>query len=114
MDSNAIEEIADKLGVGTDYLLNHLSEFASKWGSHADRHELCRLCDYDDCIGRVGVFVRKCDEVISRERRRLHQAVPTVHDDVGMRHRCDMRFDFSFRIGDPHHDAFDVTRGGHG
>ena len=33
MDSNAIEEIADKLGVGTDYLSNHLSEFASKWAS---------------------------------------------------------------------------------
>ncbi len=33
MDSNAIEEIADKLGVGTDYLLNHLSEFASKWAA---------------------------------------------------------------------------------
>lgn len=33
MDSNAIEEIADKLGVGTDYLMNHLSEFASKWAA---------------------------------------------------------------------------------
>lgn len=33
MDSNAIEEIADKLGVGTDYLLNHLSEFVSKWAA---------------------------------------------------------------------------------
>ena len=33
MDSNAIEEIADKLGVGTDYLMNHLSEFTSKWAA---------------------------------------------------------------------------------
>lgn len=33
MDSNAIEEIANQLGVGTDYLLNHLSEFASKWAA---------------------------------------------------------------------------------
>lgn len=31
MDSNAIKEIANQLGVGADYLLNHLSEFAPKW-----------------------------------------------------------------------------------
>ena len=33
MDSNTIKEIANQLGVGTDYLLNHLSEFASKWAA---------------------------------------------------------------------------------
>lgn len=33
MDSNTIEEIARQLGVGTDYLLNHLSEFAPKWAA---------------------------------------------------------------------------------
>lgn len=33
MDSNAIKEIANQLGVGTDYLLNHLSEFAPKWAA---------------------------------------------------------------------------------
>lgn len=31
MDSNAIKEIANQLGVGADYLLSHLSEFAPKW-----------------------------------------------------------------------------------
>ena len=31
MDSNAIKEIANQLGVGADDLLNHLSEFAPKW-----------------------------------------------------------------------------------
>ena len=33
MDSNAIKEIANQLGVGADYLLNHLSEFAPKWAA---------------------------------------------------------------------------------
>ena len=33
MDSNAIKEIANQLGVGADYLLNHLSEFAPKWAT---------------------------------------------------------------------------------
>lgn len=33
MDSNAIKEIATQLGVGADYLLNHLSEFAPKWAA---------------------------------------------------------------------------------
>lgn len=33
MDSNAIKEIANQLGVGADYLLNHLSEFAQKWAA---------------------------------------------------------------------------------
>ena len=33
MDSNAIKEMANQLGVGTDYLLNHMSEFASKWAA---------------------------------------------------------------------------------
>ena len=33
MDSNTIKEIANQLGVGTNYLLNHLSEFASKWAA---------------------------------------------------------------------------------
>lgn len=33
MDSNAIKEIANQLGVGADYLLNHLSEFATKWAA---------------------------------------------------------------------------------
>ena len=33
MDSSAIKEIANQLGVGADYLLNHLSEFAPKWAA---------------------------------------------------------------------------------
>lgn len=33
MDSNAIKEISNQLGVGADYLLNHLSEFAPKWAA---------------------------------------------------------------------------------
>lgn len=33
MDSNTIKEIANQLGVGTDYLLNSLSEFAPKWAA---------------------------------------------------------------------------------
>lgn len=33
MDSNAIKEMANQLGVGADYLLNHLSEFAPKWAA---------------------------------------------------------------------------------
>lgn len=33
MDSNAIKEIANQLGVGAGYLLNHLSEFAPKWAA---------------------------------------------------------------------------------
>jgi hypothetical protein len=33
MDSNAIKEIANQLGVGADYLLNHLSDFAPKWAA---------------------------------------------------------------------------------
>ena len=33
MDSNAIKEIATQLGVGTDYLLAHLAEFAPKWAA---------------------------------------------------------------------------------
>lgn len=33
MDSNAIKEIANQLGVGADYLLTHLSEFAPKWAA---------------------------------------------------------------------------------
>lgn len=33
MDSNTIKEIANQLGVGADYLLNHLSEFAPKWAA---------------------------------------------------------------------------------
>ena len=33
MDSNAIKEIANQLGVGADCLLNHLSEFAPKWAA---------------------------------------------------------------------------------
>lgn len=33
MDSNAIKEIANQLGVGADYLLAHLSEFAPKWAA---------------------------------------------------------------------------------
>lgn len=33
MDSNAIKEIANQLGVGADYLLSHLSEFAPKWAA---------------------------------------------------------------------------------
>lgn len=33
MDSNTIKEIANQLGVGVDYLLNHLSEFAPKWAA---------------------------------------------------------------------------------
>ena len=33
MDSNAIKEIANQLGVGADNLLNHLSEFAPKWAA---------------------------------------------------------------------------------
>lgn len=33
MDSNTIKEIANQLGVGTDYLLGHLSEFAPKWAA---------------------------------------------------------------------------------
>ena len=33
MDSNTIKEIANQLGVGTDYMLNHLSEFAPKWAA---------------------------------------------------------------------------------
>lgn len=33
MDSNTIKEIANQLGAGTDYLLNHLSEFAPKWAA---------------------------------------------------------------------------------
>jgi hypothetical protein len=33
MDSNAIKEIANQLGVGADYLLRPLSEFAPKWAA---------------------------------------------------------------------------------
>lgn len=33
MDSNAIKEIANQLGIGADYLLNHLSDFAPKWAA---------------------------------------------------------------------------------
>lgn len=33
MNSDAIKEIAEQLGVGADYLLAHLSEFAPKWAS---------------------------------------------------------------------------------
>lgn len=33
MVSNAIKEIANQLGVGADYLLTHLSEFAPKWAA---------------------------------------------------------------------------------
>lgn len=33
MDSTAIKEIANQLGVGADYLLNHLSDFAPKWAA---------------------------------------------------------------------------------
>lgn len=33
MDSNTIKEIANRLGVGTYYLLNHLAEFAPKWAA---------------------------------------------------------------------------------
>lgn len=94
MDSNAIEEIANKLGVGTDYLLNHLSEFASKWAAMQIATS-CVVCVITTIVfGRIGVFIRKRDEVVSRERRRLYQAVPTVHNDVGMWHHCDMCPDF--------------------
>ena len=33
MNSDAIKEIANQLGVGADYLLAHLSEFAPKWAA---------------------------------------------------------------------------------
>lgn len=33
MSSDAIKEIANQLGVGADYLLAHLSEFAPKWAA---------------------------------------------------------------------------------
>lgn len=31
MDSSSIKEIADQLGVGVDYLIAHLTEFAPSW-----------------------------------------------------------------------------------
>lgn len=33
MNSDAIKEVANQLGVGADYLLAHLSEFAPKWAA---------------------------------------------------------------------------------
>lgn len=33
MNSDAIKEVASQLGVGADYLLAHLSEFAPKWAA---------------------------------------------------------------------------------
>lgn len=45
MNSDAIKEIANQLGVGADYLLAHLSEFAPKWAAMrvAERGSSCLL-----------------------------------------------------------------------
>lgn len=49
MDSNTIKEIANQLGVGTDYLLNHLSEFASKWAAMQVAESGVVHYEHDDC-----------------------------------------------------------------
>lgn len=50
MDSGSIKEIADQFGVGVDYLMAHLAEFAPSWS---------RMC-----VARESVFCLTCAALI--------------------------------------------------
>lgn len=39
MDSNTIKEIANQLGVGANYLAEHLTDFAPQWGMFRAIHD---------------------------------------------------------------------------
>jgi hypothetical protein len=53
MDSGSIKEIADQLGVGVDYLMAHLAEFAPSWSRMCvARESVCCLT----CAALIVVF----------------------------------------------------------
>lgn len=53
MDSGSIKEIADQLGIGVDYLMAHLAEFAPSWSRMCvARESVCCLT----CAALIVVF----------------------------------------------------------